>query len=443
MDIQVFPNSFVGSVDINPSKSHLHRLLICAALSKQPSVIRCAHTTGVDIEATINCLNALGADIAKTEQGYRVTPLCRVGSLSHRCGCCENKADRTSCEPQNGQCANPPLLPCEESGSTLRFLLPVTAALGEGAVFDLKGRLPQRPLAPLDDLLRQNGCAVKLEGDKLFVSGKLIGERYALPGNVSSQFVSGMLFALSLRDGVQTVELTGECESTAYIDMTVQALTQSGVNVTKQGNIYTVGSGYNLHGEVTVEGDWSGAAFWLCGAAIKGEMLCKGVKLDSLQGDRAVCDVLKRFGAQVTCVDGGVHVKSDALTATDIDVSQIPDLVPPLAVVAALAEGETRIYNAARLRLKESDRLATVAETLSALGGDVTQGEDYLLIRGVKSLKGGTVHSHGDHRIAMMAAVCACVAEGPITIQQAQAVEKSYPDFFEELKRLGFCCEVV
>lgn len=410
MNRTIIPAPLSGAIKAIPSKSHAHRLLICAALAKAPTVIDCQGSSR-DIQATISCLTAMGAEITQENNAFRVVP---------------NTAK------------SPCLLPCGESGSTLRFLLPLAAALGLDACFHMEGRLPERPLAPLDEQLQAHGAALQRpERDLLRCTGKLQPGDYILPGDVSSQYISGLLFALPLLGGGSTLTVTGRIESAHYIEMTLAALEQFGVQVSVHGQVYSVSAAsYTSPGVAAVEGDWSNAAFWLCAGALGAELSVTGLAPQSLQGDKAVFDLLARFGAKCRYENGRYTVSPEALHALEIDAAAIPDLVPVLSVVAAAAKGTTRIRNAARLRLKESDRIESVRRMLENLGADVEETADGLLIHGGKALSGGEVDSFGDHRIAMAAAIAAIRATGPVTVTGAQAVEKSYPRFWEDYKLL-------
>lgn len=376
-----------GTVSAIASKSAAHRLMICAALASTPTKILC-NTTSKDIEATRACLAALQAG--------------------------------ESC------------LPCGESGSTLRFLLPVAAALGKSVEFLMEGRLPQRPLDPLDRELAAHGITLSRPApDRLRIAGQLTPGTYTLPGNVSSQYISGLLFALPLLDGPSTLTVTGDIQSAPYIAMTLDALNTFGVRPRQEGNVFSVEpTAYRGPDTVTVEGDWSNAAFWLCAGALAGPVTVTGLDPESLQGDKAICDILRQFGAKLRQNRQEFTVSPGALTAIDLDASAIPDLVPVVSIVAAAARGTTRIYNAGRLRLKESDRLETVGQMLRNLGASVEVLADGLFIHGGTPLTGGTVDSANDHRIAMSAAVASTLC--PVTVEHAEAVEKSYPTFWEE-----------
>ena len=406
------PGSRTGCVHIPASKSVAHRLLICAALSNHPVTL---HLDGLsrDILATIDCLRALGAEITALPEALQVQP---IGKL-----------------PEEA------VLPVGESGSTLRFLLPVVGALGVKALFKMEGRLPERPLSPLDTQLAAHGMTLRRDGNTLRAEGQLQPGDFTLPGNVSSQYISGLLFALPLLSGGSTLTVTGALESAAYIKMTESALLQAGISFKKACNSYQIpcNQRYCAPESCTVEGDWSNAAFFLCMGALSGPGICVfGLDPNSAQGDRAVLDILRQFGAEIWPGADFVAVRRGQLRAITIDAAPIPDLIPTLSVVAAVAEGESRIVNAARLRLKESDRLQTTAAMLSSLGADVQELPDGLVIRGKPRLSGGTVDACNDHRIAMAAATAACACENPVTVLQAQCVEKSYPRFWDDFEAL-------
>lgn len=393
-----------GSIAAIASKSQAHRLLICAALADRPTTLVCTELSK-DIEATAACLRGLGALPDYQDGAYRITPLHYI---------------------DNAQCD------CGESGSTLRFLLPVAAALGTKTTFLLHGRLPERPLSPLWEELEAHGCMLcRPTPDTVRCEGKLTGGAYRMAGNISSQFISGLLFALPLTGEECDIMLTSPLESADYIRMTLAALKAFGITVEEQETGWHIPAGqrYRSIGKATVEGDWSNAAFWLCAGAISKEVTVSGLNADSAQGDKQIAPLLARFGAEVLWKQDAVTVRPQRLRAIEIDARDIPDLVPPLALVAACAEGTTRIYGAERLKIKESDRLQTVADTLRALGGQVEILPDGLLIHGTK-LTGGTVDSQNDHRIAMLAAVASSVC--PVTLRGAEAVNKSYPRFWAD-----------
>ena len=414
MNMTIRPGQRSGRVKIPASKSQAHRLLICAALGQGETLIQCDGLSA-DITATMACLNALGADIRQTEAGcLRVRPIGQTPA-----GLCH--------------------LYCGESGSTLRFLLPVCGALGAEAVFHMEGRLPQRPLAPLDAELTAHGMSLRQENDLLYCSGQLRSGDYALPGNVSSQYISGLLLALPLLAGDSCLNVTGNVESEAYITMTEDALALAGIRLEKAGWRYHIpGSQRGILPEaLQVEGDFSNAAFFLCmGALSDAGLVIDGLNPASHQGDRAVLDILRAFGAVVEQRSGSFAVRKGQLHGITIDAQPIPDLIPVLSVVAALAQGETKIINAGRLRLKESDRLQSTTALLTALGADIQELEEGLVIHGRESLSGGSVDSCGDHRIAMAAATAACGCTEEIFLSGSQAVGKSYPRFWDDFASL-------
>ena len=419
----LLPGERSGSVRIPSSKSAAHRILICAALGSRPITVQ-LDGLSQDILATAECLRALGAEIEQSGRELRIQPLNR------------NTDSREV------------LLPVGESGSTLRFLLPLAGALGREAVFKMEGRLSHRPLAPLDAVLREHGMRVEQDGDRLFCSGQLRGGDYALTGNVSSQYFSGLLMALPLLEDSSTLSVRGRLESADYVRMTEQILELSGIVLEKQpGSTWSIPGRQRPHlpEMVRVEGDWSSAAFFLCmGALSETGVRVDGLRCDSVHGDRAILDLLRSFGAEVTIGgedEGGGE--TDSLTVRrgecrplQIDASGIPDLVPVLAVLCCAAEGCTEIKNAARLRLKESDRLQTTAELIRSLGGTVLEHADGMTVTGTGKLIGGTADAHNDHRIAMSAAVAACLCSRPVELEDAACVRKSYPAFWTDYESL-------
>ena len=426
----ITPQPLAGTVPAIASKSVAHRLIIAAALANGVTEVTC-NTTCADIDATIRCLAALGATIEATDQGYRIHPILK--SQEH--GILRALAGGT--------------LDCGESGSTLRFMLPVACALGADASFTGAGRLGARPLSPLAEELIAGGCTLEgLGGLPLTATGRLRPGTFKLPGNVSSQYISGLLLALPLLGRPSTIEVTGTIESKPYVTLTIQALAAFGVPVRveigsaldgKPLTRYELdGSPYRTPGTVDVEGDWSNAAFWLCAAALGTEPITvTGLLPSSAQGDRNVLAALSCFGARIRRATNAATVNPGTLHGFDLSARDVPDLVPVLSAVAALAEGRTVIRDCARLRIKESDRLETTTQELRNLGAQVTIEGDDLVIDGVPELAGGVVDAHNDHRIAMMAAIAATRCAGPVEIHGAEAVNKSYPDFFAHYRLLG------
>ncbi len=389
MDITIYPRKLSGTVQAIPSKSQAHRLLICSAFADGPVTLIC-RSVNQDIEATANCLTALGAVISRTENGYQITPVSQV--------------------PQAA------ILPCGESGSTLRFMLPIAAALGVDATFLLEGRLPQRPLSPMWEELERMGCKLSRPTPaSIRCQGRLKSGAYFIDGSVSSQFITGLLFALSLLPGENRLHVTGAVESKPYIDLTIQALGLFGI---KAENYTFSQKRYHSPGEITVEGDWSNGAFFLAANTLGNAVTVNGLREDSRQGDRTIRALLKQMDKPIT-----------------VDGQDIPDLIPILAVTAGAKCG-AQFQNIGRLRLKESDRIETVAQMLSALGAATHTGPDSLSLSPAV-YQSCTIDAHNDHRIAMAAAIASTVATGPVTVLGAECVKKSYPDFWSEFTSLG------
>lgn len=393
MDITVIAKKLKGTIPAIPSKSQAHRLLICAAFADKQTTLFCPDTNR-DIEATADCLRSLGADILRTEEGYQVTPAANIPEAA--------------------------VLNCCESGSTLRFMLPVVGALGVDATFLMEGRLPQRPLSPLWEEMERMGCRLSRPTEStLRCQGRLTAGEYEIAGNISSQFITGLLLAFSLMDGCSTLTVTGALESKPYVDMTLDALALFGVDAR---NFRVSGSALRSPGHIVVEGDWSNAAFFLAASTLGNDVTVTGLSPTSSQGDRACATLLKQLDEHMT-----------------ISALDIPDLVPILAVAAAAKKGAV-FTDIKRLRLKESDRVASMIAMLEALGGKAESTENTLTVYPCR-FQGGTVDACGDHRIAMSAAIAATVADGQVRIIGAGCVSKSYPRFWEEYKRLGGCYE--
>ncbi len=381
MDLTIQPQLLRGEITIIPSKSVAHRLLICAALADKPTELICPDTNR-DIEATAECLRALGAGIVRTSEGYEIDPISQI--------------------PKSA------VLPCHDSGSTLRFLLPVVGALGVDATFRMSGRLPQRPLSPLWEEMRRMGCILtRPRLDTIRCTGKLQPGTYTIDGGVSSQFITGLLFALSLIPGESHLEVSGKVESKPYIDLTKNAMA------------LFAAPRYHSPGCLSVEGDWSNAAFFLTAAMLGSELTILGLDNSSAQGDRAVVEILEQLRS-----------KNCSISAADI-----PDLIPILSVAAASWQGAV-FTDIQRLRLKESDRVEATIHLITSLGGKAEATESTLTVHAAP-LTGGIVDAKNDHRIAMAAAIGATVSKTAVTICGAECVEKSYPKFWEEYRRLG------
>jgi len=393
LTLTIRPNTLRGHIEAPSGKSALHRSLICAALSDDVTELRCG-TLCADVLATVGCLRALGAEITVRDDGLTVVPI--------------------TAPPKQA------VLDCGESGSTLRFLLPVAAALGVDTVFRMSGRLGQRPVAPLLDVLRDNGCVVTSVPEELHLSGRLQAGNFRVDASASSQFLSGLLLALPLLQG-SSVSAAGEITSRNYVNFTMDTMKSFGITCTENDGNYCVRGTYRSPGRFCAEGDWSAAAYWLAANALGGAVTVAGLTDNSIQGDRAAAALLaliRRGGAVIDC-------------------GSVPDLLPPLAAVAAITPGETRFRNAGRLRDKESDRLQAVSTVINAMGGDCRETADGLIFQGVSGLHGAELDCFGDHRIAMMAAIAATAATGDIRLHGAECVAKSYPDFWRDYQTLG------
>lgn len=390
MDITVKPGAFRGCVTAISSKSFAHRMIMAAALADKKTKIN-LNAYSEDIDATIACIKALGAEVEKNDRYIVVYPIKEKGKSGV-------------------------VLDCGESGSTARFILPVAAMVCNSFELIGRGRLPQRPFSPLVSQMSLHGIAADNDKLPMKVIGRLSGGRYKLAGNISSQYITGLMLALPLCEEESEIILTSPLESSAYVDITIEVLSQFGIKIYKTSDGFKVMPGkYISPEEITVEGDWSNGAFWVAADKICGGVRVDGLNMDSLQGDKAIMTVA---GADV------------------IDAKEIPDLVPILSVIACSKCGRTEIINAGRLRLKESDRLKAVSQTLSALGADIQEKEDGLVINGTGKLKGGECDSFGDHRIVMSCAIASCICDGNVIIKGAEAVNKSYPGFFEDFNNL-------
>ena len=411
MDIRIKPSPLCGTIKAPPSKSDAHRLLICSALADKPTVIGLEQTSA-DIDATMECLRALGAKI-------------------------EYKGDECTVKPIKTPAVKP-LLDCGESGSTLRFLLPAASAVCGGARFLGCGRLPERPLDDLMEVMESGGVRFSEHRLPFDIDGRLNSGDYEIAGDVSSQYISGLLLALPIVSGDSRIILTSKLESAAYVDLTLHAQRRFEIEIQNDGSIFEIRGGqmYRSPDKVAVEGDWSNAAFFLTAGALGGDVTVTEINKNSVQGDSAVERILRDFGALVTSSGDDVNVIARKLSGHTVDVSAIPDLLPILAVAAAFSKGETQFVNAARLRFKESDRLKTTAKMLTSLGGEVAERGDSLTVRG-GGLTGGETESFGDHRIAMAACIAAAYCKKPTLIRNAEAVNKSYPTFFKDFARLG------
>lgn len=419
-DLKIFPSKLKGEVKIPPSKSMAHRAIICAALSDGLCIIENIDYSD-DIIATIDAMNSLGATIVKYKHHIEV-----IGAFGN-----VKKAKETR------------IIDCNESGSTLRFLVPISLLFEGSSKFIGRGNLGKRPLTTYYNIFDNQGIEYSYEKENLnlIVNGKLQPGTFEVEGNVSSQFITGLLFTLPLLKEDSKIVITTEMESKGYIDLTLRAMNDFGIEIINNNYKEFIIKGnqkYNAR-NYRVEGDYSQAAFFLCADSLGNDVLCKDLDLNSLQGDKEIIDILERMNVVFNANDTGVMgITKDELVSTVIDGSQCPDIIPVLTAVAALSKGTTEIINAGRLRIKECDRLAAVTSELNKLGANIVEKEDGLIVTGVEKLQGGVeVWSHKDHRIAMTLAIASTRCEEPIIIQDYECIAKSYPHFFDDFKALG------
>lgn len=381
-----------GTVQLPPSKSVAHRALICSFLAGCGNV--CGLIDSKDMQATLGVIAALK----------------------------ENK----------------PVADCIESGSTLRFMIPVAAALGKTIKFVGRGKLPERPIGDYLRLLPEHGVECTCTGTlPLTVSGQLTPGRFEIAGDVSSQYITGLLLALPILDGDSEIVLITELQSKPYVDMTVKVMADYGVRVEERENSYFIPGNqqYSVR-DYSVEADWSQAAFFMVAGALYGDVRLCGLDINSAQGDKRIVDVLRQFGADVSVEGSAVIVKKSDLRGTEIDATDIPDMVPSIAVAAAYAQGKTVIKGAQRLRFKESDRIKSIIYNLERLGANVQETEDGMIITGSR-LHFANMKGFNDHRIVMAMTVAATGVDGISTIDDAQSINKSYPDFFTDYNGIG------
>lgn len=417
MNITIQPGLLHGRVQAISSKSMVHRYLLAALLCKGPTRVYC-NTNSNDVLATVQAIQALGAKCRRCGDYILVTP-----------------GPAPVCTVVN----------CGECATTARMVLPIAGAMGVDTTITGGGNLPNRPFAPLCSAMEQNGCQLTGQSLPIHTAGQLQPGVYRLPGNVSSQFISGLLFALPLLKGDSCIQLTTPLQSAGYVQMSIQVLSQFGIRIHPQQNGYLVPGNqqYISAGSYTPEGDWSNAAFWLCAGALGGPVGVTGLDPHSAQGDSVLPQLLAKFGAKVVWQGNILQVQGGRLVGCCIDVRNIPDLVPALAICAACAKGTTRFEGAGRLRIKECDRIAGIQQALQALGASVTVQGDNIVVVGSPALGGGKASAMGDHRIAMLLAVLASGCKGDSCIIGAEAVKKSDPNFFEQFTGLGGTYHVI
>lgn len=420
MQAVVYPSKNSGTVKIPPSKSVAHRAIICACLAEGTSVIRNVSESD-DMKATIGAMQALGAKLARSGDTLTIEGTGGVPKRSFL------KAD------------------CIESGSTLRFLIPLFSLTGGNVSFSGSRRLMERPQSVYESLFREQGLFFQADGANVSLCGALKSGGITLRGDISSQFITGLLFTLPLLSGDSVIRVLPPFESRSYIELTLGVLRAFGVHASfsDEYTLHIPGKQRYRACEYPVEGDYSQLAFFAVRGAVGVKTVCEGIRTDSVQGDRVICEFVRRAGANVIQKDDTVTISPARLSGQEFDLADCPDLGPVLMVLAAFCEDETRLVNAGRLRVKESDRIAAMEEELSKLGVTISSTADTVTISGRKPMNSPvSVYAHNDHRIAMSLAVFASAAEQPVTILGAECVKKSYPDFFEALRKANVKAEV-
>jgi len=411
--VKVFPSLLSGAVKAPPSKSLSHRALICAGLSKGTSVISNL-IYSEDIIATMSSLEKLGVKFHKKADKVTVQGVKKIKKMHEK-------------------------IDCNESGSTIRFLIPLFSLSNEEVIFTGKDSLINRPHSVYKEIYESQGSSFDIINSSIMVNGSIKPNIFHIKGNVSSQFFSGLMFALPLLDEDSTIYIDGILESKSYIDLTIDILDHYGIKVLEIENGYFIeGNQTYIPRDYKVEGDYSQAAFYLVGGVLNGHIKVSELNHSSLQGDRSIIELIKSMKGRVIYLENGFITELSKTYSTVIDLSNTPDLGPIIALLASLSEGETIIKNISRLRLKESDRVYSTVSTLKALGADITSTENEITINGKEQLKGGvTVDTFNDHRIEMMLCIAATRCKYEITISNAMAVNKSYPGFYEDYKSLG------
>lgn len=421
MKLQLSPGTIHQSqknLSVPPSKSMAHRAMLAAALATGTSRISNL-IYSQDMEATLAAVAQLGATV-------------------------ERGADYVEITGNGGNF--PPVtekVDCGESGSTLRFLIPLFTLANCPVCFTGRGRLMQRPQQVYQDLFQEKGLEFHQEGQDLTVSGTFVPGDFTLDGSVSSQFITGLLYTLPLLPGESRLHITAPFESRSYVELTRQTLSDFSVETRWEGEYTLVipGNQKFCGKDYVVEGDCSQAAFWAVLGAVAGNLSLSGIRPDTLQGDRVIFDILEKAGATCTQEAGTYRYEASQLQGVEIDLADCPDLGPILMVMGLFAQGETKIYNAGRLRVKESDRIAAMESEITKMGGKITVEGDSITLRHSKLHAQGALTSHNDHRIAMAMTVAAMLSSSTITLEEAESVEKSYPHFYQDLASCGATVE--
>ncbi len=413
MNVLINPSKLSGTISVPPSKSQSHRAIICAALAKGKSVINNVVLSD-DVLATLSAMEKIGAKVIRNNHQLIIQGVSRI-----------------SINDDN-------FIDCNESGSTLRFLIPLLSLSRQKIVLIGKPGLFKRPMSVYEQLFKSFNLCYQANEKSIIINGALPEGTYHIPGNISSQFVSGLMFALPLLKGDSVIEIEGELESKEYIDMTIDTLKQFGVEVTVgEAKYFIRGNQKYSPTHVIIEGDYSQMAFFGVAGMLSGDILCKNMVKDSIQPDRRILDCLRQMNGFFDWSENAINFHYSNTVGTTIDVSQSPDIAPILAILGALSEGTTVIENAARLKYKESNRLQSTYETLRKMNVDVQMTDSSLIIKGQPLVEGGIFESFNDHRIVMAVAIAAIKANHPVTIKNAEAINKSYPTFFDDYQTLG------
>lgn len=423
MNVKIKPNEIKGKMKSIPSKSLLHRAIILSGIAKDREIIlEQVNTISEDIEATLTCIEKLGAKTKVEGDSIRITSL---GNIK------KSKVE----------------LHCKESGTTLRLLLPLVSTFSKEATVDCSEGLRKRPIRELIETLEESGLYFKEKGFPINISGNVTTDFFKISGDISSQYVSGLLLLSSLLDQRSSIYLTTKLESRAYVNITIKVLRDFGIIVNElEEGVFEIYGGRDKilpPKEYQIEGDWSNAAFFLVGGCLGDSIKMSGLNLESSQGDKKIVQILKKAGAILTCSDDFISSNRSHLNSFEVDFSETPDLFPILSVVAALSKGQSILKGGERLKLKESNRIESTFQMLKSLGADVKKREDGLIIQGKEILDGGIVNSFNDHRIVMSATMASIKCKEPVSIVNAGAVKKSYPNFFEDFKKVGGIFDVI
>ncbi|MBS5966340.1 MAG: 3-phosphoshikimate 1-carboxyvinyltransferase [Finegoldia magna] len=423
MNVKIKPNAIKGELKSIPSKSLLHRAIILSGISKdRETKLENVNTISKDVEATLTCMEKLGAKIKVEGDSIRIASL---GNIK------KSKVE----------------LHCEESGTTLRLLLPLVSTFSKTATVDCSEGLRKRPIRELIETLEESGLYFEEKEFSIKISGNVNSDFFRISGDISSQYVSGLLLLSSLLDQKSSIYLTTKLESRAYVKITIKVLRDFGIIVNElEEGVFEIYGGRDKilpPKEYQIEGDWSNAAFFIAGGCLGDSIKMSGLNLESSQGDKKIVQILKKAGAILACSDDCISSNGSHLNSFEVDFSETPDLFPILSVVAALSKGQSILKGGERLKLKESNRIESTFQMLKSLGADVKKRDDGLIIQGKEILDGGIVNSFNDHRIVMSATMASIKCKEPVSIVNAGAVKKSYPNFFDDFKKVGGIFDVI